>query len=232
MVLTSPFLLSSTLRKRDLEVDFMDNASFVNLSFEYMLDTYALMGLNIMMIFYPFRIFSFISRFKSSSQISGVLSTIVRMFPGICTFITIAIIASTAFSVSAMLLFGPYVPSMSSFLGAFFVLSSQNLFDVPEVRDELVSGLEQANHLHFPIFAVFINSVSKFGTVIFIALTVYLFGKAFVLEKALQDENEDEHQAETIEEIHEKVNQILSLNKQAYGVMAGETHSLNKRTST
>lgn len=117
----------------------MDNVSFVDLSFEYMLDNYALIGLNIMMIFYPFRLFSFISRFNFSSQISGVLSTIVRVSPGICTFITIAIIVSTAFSVSAMLLFGPHVPSMGSFSGAFYILSSQNLFEVPEVRDHLVS---------------------------------------------------------------------------------------------
>ena len=211
--------------KRTVEVDFMDHETFVDLSFSHMLDKYSMLVLNLMMIFYPFRIFSFISRFNFSSQIGGVLSTIARISPGMCTFVTIAIVCIGSLSVSGMLIFGPYIPCMDHFLGAFSVISSQSLFDLQEFRDN-------SQMSHFSLFAVFVNAARKFGTVIFVALAVYLFSKAIVFEKALAVENEDEDQTEFIEEIHEKVSQILGLNKQAFGVTGSETAATFKQRNS
>ena len=48
-------------------VDLMDTDTFVDLSLFYVMDKYSQMALNLMMIYYPFRLFSFISRFNFST---------------------------------------------------------------------------------------------------------------------------------------------------------------------
>ena len=52
-----------------------------------------------------------------------------------------------------------------------------------------------------------------FSMVIFIALAVYLVSKAVTYERSIAVDTEEENLAETIEEIHEKVCQLFSLNK-------------------
>ena len=205
----------------------MDQKTFVDLSFYYMMDKYSMISLNFMMIYYPFRLFSFISRFNFSASVRGVLNTIVRMSPGLFTYFTIVLIMALSFSVSAMLLLGPFIPEMDSIPGAFFMICTVNLFDLPTFRDSSM----HPNYTYFPVFAFFVNCISKVGMVVFIALTVYLFGKAVTLEKSIAVENQDEDQTEFIEEIHEKVCQLYSLNKQAGGGPGGENLSLNKRSS-
>lgn len=80
-----------------------------------------------------------------------------------------------------MLLLGPFIPEMKTFQGAFFTTHSMNLMDLPAFREMLL----HQNLIYFPVFAFFVNCMSNFGMVIFVALTVYLFNKAVVLEKSI-----------------------------------------------
>lgn len=125
----------STIVKRDFEIDLLDTETFVDFSLFNLLDKYCSIALNICLIYYPFRLFSFISRFSFSEMLNGTLNTIVRMSPGLFSYFSIVFIISICVSVSSMLLFGPMIPEMNSFAGAYFMTLTVNLFDLPAFRD-------------------------------------------------------------------------------------------------
>ena len=122
-------ILYSIYMKREFEICLFDNKEFVDLSLLYVVDKYTMTALNMMMIFYPFRIFAFISRFNFSIAINGMLNAIVRMSPGLFTYGAIVIIIALCISVSTMNLIGPIIPEMSSFTGALFMTMTVNFFE-------------------------------------------------------------------------------------------------------
>ena len=188
--------------KRTFELDLLDTETFVDFSLFNLLDKYCSLSLNMFLIFYPFRLFAFISRFNFSEMLNGTLNTIVRMSPGLFSYFTIVFIISISVSFSTMLLFGPMIPEMNTFAGAYFMTLTVNLFDLPEFRD-LIQTPNQS--FFYPLIAFSFQQLMSFGMVTFIALTVYLFAKAIVFEPSVQVSNADEDQADMLEEIHEKV---------------------------
>ena len=112
-------------------MDLMDREYFYDLSLLHNLDLYSMIALNGFMIIYPFRFFAFISRYNFSTSIKGVLNTVVRISPGLFTFVSIVLIISLSVATSSMLLLGPIIPEMETFLGATFMTLSTNLMDLP-----------------------------------------------------------------------------------------------------
>ena len=145
-----------------------------------------MVALNLMMIFYPFRLFCFISRFNFASSVRGMLSAIVRMTPAICTYMTIVLFMGICVSTSSMLLLGPIIPEMSTFIGAMCMTLTVNPFELASFRDLM----HDSNQMYYPIFGFYVNILCKLGTVIFIALVVYLFSHT-VNHETIAVENED-----------------------------------------
>ena len=202
--------LYSTIMKREFKIDLLDTETFVDLSLFNVLDKYCSIVLNMFLIFYPFRLFAFISRFSFSKMINGTLNTVVRMSPGLFSYFTIVFIISICISVSSMLLLGPTIPEMNSFEGAYFMTLTVNFFDLPAFK-EMITTPNQT--MFYPLIIFVYQQLMTFSMVTFIALSVYLFSKAIAQEKSIAVSNEDEEQADYLEEIHEKVCYIFSMTK-------------------
>ena len=159
-------------------------------------------ALNIFLIFYPFRLFAFISRFSFSIRMNGILNAVARMSPGLFSYLTIVCIISVCITVSSMLMLGPIIPEMNSFTGAYYMTLTVNFFNLPQFK-EMISSPNQA--VFTPLIIFGFQQLMTFLMVTFIALSVYLFSKVIVYEKSVAVLNEDEEQADYLEEIHEKV---------------------------
>ena len=124
----------SMLMKRSFEVDLLDRGTFVDLGMFYFLDKYSMIALNMCLIFYPFRLFTFISRFNFAKSVNGMLNTIFRITPGIFTYMTIILVISSCISFSCMLLLRQYIPQMRTIMGAIFNTLSINFFELSDFR--------------------------------------------------------------------------------------------------
>ena len=122
------------LMKRTIEVDLLDRETFVDMGMFYFLDKYSMTALNMCMIFYPFRLFTFISRFNFSHSVKGMLNTIFRITPGLFTYLAIMFVVSCCVSVSCMLLLRQYIPQMGTFVGAMLNTLTINFFELAEFR--------------------------------------------------------------------------------------------------
>jgi len=181
-------------QKESLNINLMDRSTFIDLSTLYNLDQYSMVALNIFMIIYPFRFFAFISRFNFSTSIRGMLNTITRISPGLFTYFNIVAIIVLCISISSMHLLGPIIPEMNSLSSACFMILSVNLFDLPQIR----TLLEDGGPIYTPLIIFLYQQLMTCSFIIFIALAVYLFGKAVVFEKSIAVENEDEDQTDWI----------------------------------
>ena len=194
----------STLTKRNFKIDLLDNTEHVNMSMFIMVDVYSMIAINMLFIFYPFRIFAFISRFNFSTAIRGTLNSIVRMSPGLATYFTIVLIVGVIISISNMLILSPIIPEMNTFVGAFYMTLTVNFFELQTIQD--IITVPNSTPMILPMIIFLFQSLINFGMVVFMALTVYLFSKSIVFEKSVSVENQDEQdQTDTISEIHDKV---------------------------
>lgn len=185
-------------------------------------------ALNIFLIFYPFRLFAFISRFSFSIRMNGILNAVARMSPGLFSYLTIVCIISVCITVSSMLMLGPIIPEMNSFTGAYYMTLTVNFFNLPQFK-EMISSPNQA--VFTPLIIFGFQQLMTFLMVTFIALSVYLFSKVIVYEKSVAVLNEDEEQADYLEEIHEKVCQIFIMTKNGEDLLeSGQAKSVSALT--
>ena len=100
---------------------FENHTIFPNMGLLTTFDAYSILFINLGILFYPFRFFLFIARFKISSLLSAHLNTIVRTTPGIFVFLACVAIIFSGFAFCSMMLFQEYIPHMGEFLPAFKV---------------------------------------------------------------------------------------------------------------
>jgi hypothetical protein len=94
----------------------------------------ASMLLFITALFYPCRLFLFLSQFKASKVLQAHLNSIVRTSPGVCVYMTLALIIAVSFTMCSILILGSYLSSFNNILSAFFHTTSTDLFQDPEFQ--------------------------------------------------------------------------------------------------
>ena len=86
--------VAAFLIKQKLTPPFFDSKQYFGIAIVTQLDSYVKIILSLCLIFYPFRLFLFLARFKIASPIKAHLNVMFRTIPGVSTFMFIFIIIS------------------------------------------------------------------------------------------------------------------------------------------
>ena len=118
--------------KRKIDIPFTDSSKFIDFTSYSLLDSYSVLAMCISCVFYPFRLFLFLSRFSSAKGIVAHLNSMARTAPGIGIYISIVATITICVTVCSMLILGPFIPDMREFRTALLFTASNSLMDQPD----------------------------------------------------------------------------------------------------
>mmetsp|Transcript_2547 Transcript_2547/g.3178 ORF Transcript_2547/g.3178 Transcript_2547/m.3178 type:complete len:123 (-) Transcript_2547:360-728(-) len=101
--------------KNEFVINFYDPNTYVDLSLFVLLDEIARIGTGITAMFYPFRLFLFLSHFEFSSQITSQLNTLGRVTPGLTLYFIVLILSILGFAMALSLIFSPHISHFRNF---------------------------------------------------------------------------------------------------------------------
>lgn len=107
------------LIKQKLNPPFFDSKQYFSIATVAQLDGYVKMILNLCFVFYPFRLFLFLARFKFASPIKAHLNVMFRTIPGVSTFMTIFFVIYISFSFTVYYSLKPHLSMIHNFFDAF-----------------------------------------------------------------------------------------------------------------
>ena len=113
--------VAAFLIKQKLTPPFFDSKQYFGIAMVAQLDSYVKIILSLCLIFYPFRLFLFLARFKIASPIKAHLNVMFRTIPGVSTFMFIFIIIYVSFSFAVYYTLSPHLMFINNFFDAFSV---------------------------------------------------------------------------------------------------------------
>ena len=164
-----------------MDIPFKDPNAFKDMTSTALIDFWSGIAIYISWIFYPFRIFLFISRFNSSKNMVAHLNSIARTSPGICIYISIVTIVIVCIAFCSMMILSPYMPEMSNFISAILFTTTSSLFENQQYQ-ELIQVDKSS---FFWLFGVAVERCKTLILIFFIALAVYLFSKSVEFENVM-----------------------------------------------
>jgi hypothetical protein len=97
------------LIKHKLTPPFFDSEQYFSIATVAQLDGYARMILSLCLVFYPFRLFLFLARFKFATPIKAHLNVMFRTIPGMSTFMMIFFVIYISISFVVYYLLKPHL---------------------------------------------------------------------------------------------------------------------------
>lgn len=118
--------------KQEFVINFFDPNTYIDLSLFVLLDEISRIGTGVTAMFYPFRLFLFISHFEFSSQITSQLNTFGRVTPGLTLYFVVLTFSIVGFAMSLSLIFSPHLSHFRNFEQTLVAFASRDVFNSEE----------------------------------------------------------------------------------------------------
>jgi hypothetical protein len=125
-------------------------------------------------LFYPFRLFEFISHFSRYQFLVNYLNTLFRLIPAFGVYLVIAVVIFLCWGLGLFIILAPNVFEFSSYLESIASVIYRNFYEIREYNSLLTSK----NSAIYQLVVLITFSIRFLLFTIIIALTSYLYKKA------------------------------------------------------